>query len=65
MTATDHDCQVYVNVRGHEVIIVRDATHDEAVANARLIVLWEHRTAYVRNLKTGVTEAVEKPPADA
>jgi hypothetical protein len=64
--ATHRDCEVFVQVRGHEVILLRATSHDVAVANARMIVRWEHRAAYVRNITTGVTEAIDDAsPASA
>ncbi|MFI5299184.1 MAG: hypothetical protein ACHREM_13895 [Polyangiales bacterium] len=60
--AGDRDCQLYVIVRGHEVILVRDATREEALAKARLIVQWEPRTVFVRDVATGEVVVVERAP---
>ncbi|MFI5300072.1 MAG: hypothetical protein ACHREM_18450 [Polyangiales bacterium] len=55
---TEHVYEVFEIVRGQEVIILRAATLQEAIGNARMHARADHRTAFVRNTITGQVEAV-------
>ncbi|MFI5296716.1 MAG: hypothetical protein ACHREM_01350 [Polyangiales bacterium] len=50
--------EVIAIVRGHEIVLVREANLDAAIPVARVLAASHHRTTYVRNSQTGDVQVV-------